>query len=679
MAKEIVFVINADTTQSVKSIDDLESAIESLKSELKKTDLGTEEFKRLSGQLQNAQSEVKALEKTFEGLEPEKKVEAFAKVGEAVAGGFAAATGAMALFGEESETVNKLAEKSQQAIVIAMGLRAIAEGSVQASIAKRIVTEYAQTAATKASVVAQGAYNLVVGVGTNAMKLFRIAVAATGIGALVVGLILLWQNFDKVSKFVNGVIDKFESLRAIVDFLTVAWNSFAEAVGLAETAEEKQLAQAQKNLDVSKLRTAQLQREIDLLKAQGATEEEVYAKQVELYRNRIHAETELYNAKLKTGEATQEEREALRDLGNEYAVFLATRQKQLADEREKEIKAQQDKNKALREEQKKYLEGIGKELQDVRIRNINDAVEREIKAEQLALQRKFASIRGNSEAENELRLQLQIESDAKIKAIKDKAALDASEKEKEIQAERIEAQYRNDLALVESQIITAKAGSDQLLEAQIKQAQLERDQALLDENLTAGEKVLIQEQYNQKVNELNQAQADFEIQLAQAKRDAVISSAQSALSGLTALANAANATGQKQSAAQKALAVASLAVNTAVSIGSTIAGATAAAAAGGPAAPFLLVGYIASGLATVLTAFSSAKKLLGGGGASVSAGAGASAGSGVSGPTPINTSTTPQQDINRSDSSINVKAYVVESEMTDAQKAAEKTKQLSTI
>jgi hypothetical protein len=147
---------------------------------------------------------------------------------------------------------------------------------------------------------------------------------------------------------------------------------------------------------------------------------------------------------------------------------------------------------------------------------------------------------------------------------------------------------------------------------------------------------------------------------------------------LNVIAELANKNGQKQSAAQKALAVAGLAVNTAVSIGNTIAGATAAAAAGGPAAPFLLAGYIASGLATVLANFASAKKLLGGASSSNDASSSLSGG-GVQPPSPSNITTSPSTNLESKTESINVKAYVVESEMTSAQQAAQKTKQLATI
>ena len=678
MAKEIVFQINTDTSQSVKNLEQLEEAINSLKEELKTAEFGSDEFKRLSGQLQNAQSEVKKFEKTFEGLEPEKKVEAFAKVGEALAGGFAAATGTLALFGEESEAVNKLAEKSQQAVAVALGLRAVAEGAVQASIAKRLVTEALSNAGTKVAIATQAAFNLVVGVGSNAMKLFRVALASTGIGALVVGLGLLISNFDKVVSFAKSIVNRFETLKILVGALTDAWTYLSEAVGLADTAEEKAAARAEIRKKNSDMRVKQIEREIALLEAQGATEEEIYNKQVKIYRDRIKAETDLYNTKRATGEATREEFEALQDLGNEYAVFIATRTKKLQEEKEKEIQAQKEKNAKLKEEQTKYLQDISKQLEDARIANISDAAEREIKAEEIALQRKFAAIKGNSEKENQLRAELQKSSDEKIKGIRAEALKATTEKEREEALKKQEQFYKDAIANIDATILAGKEGSVALLDAQKEQALLIRNQSLAQEGLTRGEQLKINEEYNARIRELNKAQVDFEQALAIQKRDAVISAAQNTLSALNVIAELANKNGEKQSAAQKALAIAGLAVNTAVSIGNTIAGATAAAAAGGPAAPFLLAGYIASGLATVLANFASAKKLLGGASGASSASSGLNGG-GVQPPSPSNITTSPSTNLENKTESINVKAYVVESDMTSAQQSAQKTKQLATI
>lgn len=61
---------------------------------------------------------------------------------------------------------------------------------------------------------------------------------------------------------------------------------------------------------------------------------------------------------------------------------------------------------------------------------------------------------------------------------------------------------------------------------------------------------------------------------------------------------------------QKALAFTQILIDTATSMSNVIAGATEAASAGGPAAPFLIAGYIASGLGAILGAFANAKAVL---------------------------------------------------------------------
>jgi hypothetical protein len=65
-------------------------------------------------------------------------------------------------------------------------------------------------------------YTVAVGQSTGAMKLLRIAMISTGIGALVVALGLLIANFDKVTKFVQGAYDKFNKLGAGVKIAIAA-------------------------------------------------------------------------------------------------------------------------------------------------------------------------------------------------------------------------------------------------------------------------------------------------------------------------------------------------------------------------------------------------------------------------------------------------------------------------
>ena len=162
----------------------------------------------------------------------------------------------------------------------------------------------------------------------------------------------------------------------------------------------------------------------------------------------------------------------------------------------------------------------------------------------------------------------------------------------------------------------------------------------------------------------------------QSIRDAKLNIAQQTLNGLTSLSKLAGLKGKEAENLQKGLAIVQIAIDTAKAISSTIAGATAAAAAGGPAAPFLMVSYITSGIATVLGAMASAKAALSSAGSSPAADPsinvpGVSGGGGSAPLTPTssnagNTSTTISES-GQVVAPMVVKAYVVESEMTQTQ------------
>jgi hypothetical protein len=119
---------------------------------------------------------------------------------QALASGFEVAQGAAALFGGESEDLQKSLLKVQAAIAVANGVQQIASLVTEQSAIKTAVLTTAQTA-----------YSLAVGASTGALKVFRLALVATGVGALVIGLVALYENFDKVKQFALNAIPGLES------------------------------------------------------------------------------------------------------------------------------------------------------------------------------------------------------------------------------------------------------------------------------------------------------------------------------------------------------------------------------------------------------------------------------------------------------------------------------------
>jgi hypothetical protein len=119
---------------------------------------------------------------------------------QALASGFELAQGAAALFGNENEELQKALVKITAATAVANGVQQLSSLIKEESAIKTAVLTTATTA-----------YNLAVGASTGALKIFRLALAATGVGALVIGLVALYENFDKVKQFAYNAIPGLES------------------------------------------------------------------------------------------------------------------------------------------------------------------------------------------------------------------------------------------------------------------------------------------------------------------------------------------------------------------------------------------------------------------------------------------------------------------------------------
>ena len=191
--------------KAVKTLGQLEQELDKAREAIKGVEVGSKAFDELATQIQKASSEVKTLEKKMEGLEPHQRAEAFLKLGEGIAGGFAVAQGAMGLLGVESEDLEKIQVKVQSAIAIAQGVRMMSEAALMATTAKRVIVEKFAIVQTKIGIVtakaqavanyiwtgSQTATTVAVSATTVALGVLRAAIIATGVGALVVGVVAL--------------------------------------------------------------------------------------------------------------------------------------------------------------------------------------------------------------------------------------------------------------------------------------------------------------------------------------------------------------------------------------------------------------------------------------------------------------------------------------------------------
>ena len=132
------------------------------------------------------------------------------------------------------------------------------------------------------------------------MKLFKIALASTGIGLLIVGLVALVTNFETVVEWVGKVIDWFAKLGTwfvrLGEFLGFVESGTADAMEAQRKAHEQQIKQEKelakahqermKQIDAQKRAKMQAantaiegyKKEIELLEAQGKSTDELTLK-----------------------------------------------------------------------------------------------------------------------------------------------------------------------------------------------------------------------------------------------------------------------------------------------------------------------------------------------------------------------------------------------------------------
>ena len=332
MSKTIQFDVEVDSGDSVKTLGSLKKELEQINEELEQTEIGSKAFTELSDKARAASSEIKTLEKTFEGLEPAQKAEAFIGAFETIAGASAVAAGTLQLFGVESDKLGKLEEKVQSTIAIAVGARSIAEGALQAKIAARLAIEKAVQVAAKAQIVVQTALNAVLN--------------ANPIGLIILGVtaaVAIFTKFgDKIMGFIKSALGPLnDALEKAASFLRMV----GSAIGIVSSEEE--LA-AEKSKKLSEGKVEQYERELTIAKARG--------------EDTIKLEKRILDEKMKLYAKDSKE---YKDLQAQKTAIDAQRAK----EEEAQRKAQEQKNaeaaKKRREDYKRQLDDAKKLQQDI--------------------------------------------------------------------------------------------------------------------------------------------------------------------------------------------------------------------------------------------------------------------------------------------------------------------------
>jgi hypothetical protein len=248
---------------------------------------------------------------------PDAKFKALEGAISGVLNGFQAYQGAMGLMGVENEEVEKTILKVQSAMALTQGINGVFEAK-DAFVQLGTVLK-STTIGQGLLTIATAAYNFVLNASTTGLKLFRIALISTGIGALVVGVGLLVANFDKLVGFIQKAVTWFSGLSGTMKNIISVIFPFIGLIrlvvaGLEELGivDDEQAAIKKKNHENDMKRTdAAIKKQEEMRKAREKAfnnEQSGYDRAIKLAQAEGKSVTDLQKAKINASIKYQETR-----------------------------------------------------------------------------------------------------------------------------------------------------------------------------------------------------------------------------------------------------------------------------------------------------------------------------------------------------------------------------------
>jgi hypothetical protein len=332
----------------------------------------TKEFKDIVREVANVKRAIQETDAQVDALAQRgARFKGFVQNVELVGSAFQAVEGAQALIGEENEDL-------QKTLVRLQAITAITSGIEQA----RVLILEQLAAKTGIAGAAQSAYNVIVGTSTGLLKGLRIALAATGIGLFVFGLVALVENFDKVKRALENSIPGFKTVSNAIGDVVDKIKEWVGASGDAERAGAAFDAAAKKQNAATKAIVDGYNRRIAVEQAAGRNttaleierEEAVIAANKKILNDYQLASTEIIKLNQEQKQAAidtaQAAKDAVDESENNIKVIRATAAKEaqdLADENAKAIaKAQIETFKNLQQETAKLQNDFDKQQADER-------------------------------------------------------------------------------------------------------------------------------------------------------------------------------------------------------------------------------------------------------------------------------------------------------------------------
>lgn len=428
------------------------------------------------------------------------------------AAGFQILQGAAALAGDENEDLQKTLVRLNAVMAITQGLQ-----QIQNALQK-------QTALSLGlNIAAQKTYTVVVGTSTGALKAFRIALAATGIGLAVLAIAALVQNWDKLKLSILGATQSSEDfIKAKEKSLEMSEKElekleielkYRQAIGKINDVQAQE--QRLKYVSLKSLKTTEeLQKETEKLKQMTKDSKEFITvqdmkfdktvKYAKVNQSQLDEQVKKVNylisvQKQQVG-TIDEERKALEDL-------IESKKEKIEVEKKEKVSAED-------------LDKLNIELYIKERKRINDNLE-SFKLAELAKQEAAAETNRILQEQADILIETNKRNAEKIKETQEQTNRDREE----AYQQEIEAQNEKELTIKETAVSIAQETADTIFQiaadrrnaefnAQLNALNAQKEKELSNKNLTDAQKARIEERYQKQVAALKTRQAQQEKQAA---------------------------------------------------------------------------------------------------------------------------------------------------------------------
>jgi hypothetical protein len=526
--KEVNTTVKSNSVNSQKAFEDLNAKVESGTMSMREMTRAVKEYQTIALQAgenspigKQAIAQAGELKDRLSDLQQQvtntgqdgKHLQGALAIGSGVIAGYGAVQSAMALVGSDSKELEKTLVKLTAVTTLLNSvneIRALFEKQSAAMITINAIK-------TNVMTFSQYAYTTAVGTTTGAMKLLRLSMLAIPIFAILAGVM------------------------ALVSAMDLFGDSTEEAAAKQKAFDEMQAKSLKKAQDylTNGLKTKQdaSDKEIELMKAKGASSDEIYKKEMAILDNtKIELEKQT-----KFGIKMNKEQYTLyKDTIQAKKVLEATHQKEISDAQQKGVEDRK-KNKAKADAQElqdqKDADAKKKELK----RLTEDLINANIEDSGL---RQLAQLRKQHERESEDLIikfgkNQKLIDELTVKQFNETEALktDLSNQQTEKDKQKLAKENTDAKARLEARILNFRADFEAEQGAKKELADLELEQALQNKELTDGEIEKLHAEHKARIDGINDDTKNKEIANHKAVADAIFEIAQDSLNAAQSLSD----------------------------------------------------------------------------------------------------------------------------------------------